>query len=321
MSVAALKRPDLQPVARLDVRLGRPIPFPVYDRNGRLLLAAGQVVTDEKALDALIERGLYSNPRWNTDGFVREVNGGDDDKGPQTEPGSGLGGLAEFKPAKRMRSASAAHRVLKVWPEGGSPEDAMTVKLIGVNEGRSMVISAPERDGKLAFIKEGSLYNFRGFSGELVYEFKAAVHKTRFEPYPYLHIDWPQDWQVSKRRLREARRVTVDIPCILYPDPQKSEGFVKGAITDLSTGGASVQFKDRVPKLGDQVRLAFRVQVAGQQVLFEAVSSVMRQPDPAAVAPSVGLKFDALSDVERLALHAYVYLNLVRELELPLCAE
>ncbi|MDZ7654065.1 MAG: hypothetical protein U5L03_16700 [Burkholderiaceae bacterium] len=63
-----MKSNDLQPVARLDVRVGRPIPFPVYDRSGRLLLAAGQVVTDGKALDALIERGLYANPRWGSDG-------------------------------------------------------------------------------------------------------------------------------------------------------------------------------------------------------------------------------------------------------------
>lgn len=315
-----MKRAELQPVARLDVRVGRPIPFPVYDRSGRLLLAAGQVVTDAKALDALIERGLYANPRWGTEGFVREANAPDDDTGPQTQPGAGFMPHAEAR-AQRKQRCNAVGRVLKVWPEGGSPDDAMSVKLIGVNEGKTLVITAPERDGKLAFVKEGNLYNFRGFSGELVYEFKAAVHKTRFEPYPYLHVDWPQDWQVSKRRLREARRVTVDVPCILYPDAEGAEGFAKGAITDLSTGGASVQFKDRVPALKERVRLAFRLQVAGQMVLFEATCTVMRAPDRAAVEPSVGLKFDGLSDTERLALHAYVYLNLIREIEVPLYAD
>jgi c-di-GMP-binding flagellar brake protein YcgR len=316
-----VKRAELQPVARLDVRVGRPIPFPVYDRSGRLLLAAGQVVTDAKALDALIERGLYANPRWGTDGYVREANGnGEDDKGPETQPGAGFLPPPDARAQRKLR-ANAAWRVLKVWPEGGSAEDAMSVKLIGVNEGKTLVITAPERDGKLAFVKEGNLYNFRGFSGELVYEFKAAVHKTRFEPYPYLHVDWPQDWQVSKRRLREARRVTVDVPCILYPDADSGDGFAKGAIVDLSTGGASVQFKDRVPPLKDKVRLAFRLQVAGQMVLFEATCTVMRAPDPAATEPSVGLKFDNLSDVERLALHAYVYLSLIREIEVPLYAE
>lgn len=315
-----MKSNDLQPVARLDVRVGRPIPFPVYDRSGRLLLAAGQVVTDAKSLDALIERGLYSNPRWGTDGYVREANGSDDDKGPQTEPQ-----FSQMRPpersAARKQRANATWRVLRVWSEGGSPDDAMTVRLIGVNEGKTIVITAPERDGKLAFIKEGNLYNFRGFSGELVYEFKAVAHKTRFEPYPYLHVDWPQDWQVAKRRLREARRVTVDVPCILYPDATSQEGFVKGVIVDMSVSGASVQFKDKVPKLSPQVKLAFRVQVANQQVLFETPSTVMRMPDLAATEPSAGLRFDTLSDTERMALHAFVYMNIVREIEVPLYAE
>ena len=41
---------------------------------------------DAKALDALIERGLYSNPRWGSDGFVREVNGNDDDASCGVDP-------------------------------------------------------------------------------------------------------------------------------------------------------------------------------------------------------------------------------------------
>jgi len=311
---------DLQPVARLDVRVGRPIPFPVYDRSGRLLLAAGQVVNDAKALDALIERGLYANPRWGFDGYVRDPNAADDDKGPQTEPNFSNMRPPESRAAKKQR-ASAAWRVLRVWSEGGSPDDAMTVRLIGVNEGKTIVITAPERDGKLAFIKEGNLYNFRGFSGELVYEFQAVAHKTRFEPYPYLHVEWPNEWQVAKRRLREARRVAVDVPCILYPDAASQEGFVKGVIVDMSTSGVSVQFKDKVPQLSPQVRLAFRLQVASQQVLFETPSTVMRMPDPASAEPSAGLKFDTLSDTERLALHAFVYMNIVREIEVPLYAE
>jgi c-di-GMP-binding flagellar brake protein YcgR len=313
-----MKTSELQPVARLDVRLGRPIPFPVYDRSGRLLLAAGQVVNDARALDALIERGLYCNPRWTwgNDSYVRDV-AIEDDTGPSTDAGYGSARPSGMRSSKRSRP-TPSWRMLRVWSEGSNPDEAMTVKLIGVHEGKTLVITAPERDGKLAFVKEGNVYCFRGFSGELVYEFKAAVHKTRFEPYPYLHVDWPQDWQMSRRRLREARRVTVEVPCIVYPDAECSETFVKAVINDLSVGGASIVFKDRLPKLQPRVKLAFRLQVAGQQVLFEATAEVARQPDKAAAEPSAGLHFDNLSDTERLALHAYVYHQIVREIELPL---
>ena len=313
-----MKTSELQPVARLDVRLGSPIPFPVYDRSGRLLLAAGQVVTDARALDSLIERGLYCNPRWTwgNDGYVRDARMEDED-GPSTDAGFANSRPSTPRSSKRNRP-TPNWRMLRVWSEGSNPDEAMTVKLIGVHEGKTLVITAPERDGKLAFVKEGNVYCFRGFSGELVYEFKSAVHKTRFEPYPYLHVDWPQDWQMSRRRLREARRVGVEVPCIVYPHAEGNEVFVKAVINDLSVGGASVVFKDQVPKLQPRVRLAFRLQVANQQVLFEATADVMRQPDKSAVEPSAGLHFDNLSDTEQLALHAYVYQQIVREIELPL---
>lgn len=313
-----MKPSELQPVARLDVRLGRPIPFPVYDRSGRLLLAAGQVVNDARALDALIERGLYCNPRWTWgyDGYVRDARVDEDDNGPATD-GWGSSRPSGSRASKRNRP-TPSWRMLRVWSEGSNPDEAMTVKLIGVHEGKTLVITAPERDGKLAFVKEGNVYCFRGFSGELVYEFKAAVHKTRFEPYPYLHVDWPQDWQMSRRRLREARRVSVEVPCIVYPDGEGSEVFVKAVINDLSVGGASVTFKDQVPKLQSRVRLAFRLPVGGQQVLFEITADVVRHADKTSLEPSAGLHFDKLSEIERLALHAYVYHQIVREIELPL---
>ncbi len=314
---------DLQPLARLDIRIGKPIPFPVYDRSGRLLLAAGQVVTDPKALNALVERGLYVNPRW-SNGDVMVVDRDDEEEEQEEQQAPefrGMPPLTDGKVQAKKPRALAAWRMLRMWSEGGSADDAMNVKLIGVHEGKSIVITAPERDGKLAFVKEGVMFHFRGFSGELVYEFNAPVQKVRFEPYPYLHVGWPQGWQVGKRRLREARRVRTEVPCILYRDPTKTAEFVKGVLTDLSTGGAALQLKDPIKGRQERVRLAFRLQVAGQQVLFEIDAKPVRLPEVDEQDPSIGLSFTGLDDTQRLALHAYVYLQLVREMETPLLAE
>jgi c-di-GMP-binding flagellar brake protein YcgR len=292
---------DLQPLARIDIRIGKPIPFPVYDRSGRLLLARGQVVSDPRALDALVERGLFVNPRWNSDDVMVVERDDEDDSEGELQPAPefrGMPPLTDGKAQSKKTRPLAAWRMLRMWSEGGSADDAMSVKLIGVHEGKSIVITAPERDGRLAFVKEGVMFHFRGFSGELVYEFNAPVQKVRFEPYPYLHVGWPQGWQVGKRRLREARRVRTEVPCILYRDPATTSAFVKGVLTDLSTGGAALQLKDPINGLNDLVRLAFRLQVAGQQVLFEIDAKPVRRPDA-----------------------DYVYLQLVREMETPLLAE
>ena len=315
---------DLQPLARIDIRIGKPIPFPVYDRSGRLLLARGQVVSDPRALDALVERGLFVNPRWNSDDVMVVEREDEDDSEEELQPAPefrGMPPLTDGKVQSKKTRPLAAWRMLRMWSEGGSADDAMSVKLIGVHEGKSIVITAPERDGRLAFVKEGVMFHFRGFSGELVYEFNAPVQKVRFEPYPYLHVGWPQGWQVGKRRLREARRVRTEVPCILYRDPATTSAFVKGVLTDLSTGGAALQLKDPINGLNDLVRLAFRLQVAGQQVLFEIDAKPVRRPDADEQEPSIGLSFLGLNDAQKLALHAYVYLQLVREMETPLLAE
>lgn len=195
---------DLQPLARVDIRIGAPIPFPVYDRSGRLLLARGQVVADPRALDSLVARGLYVNPRWSRGEGTLADTGGEQPVGNEQPAAEfrGLPPLTNGKGKVRKSREIPAWRLLRMWSEGGSADDAMTVKLVGVHEGKSIVITAPERDGRLAFVKEGVTFFFSGFSGELVYEFNALVQKVRFDPYPYLHIGWPHDWQVGKRRVR-----------------------------------------------------------------------------------------------------------------------
>lgn len=288
------------------------------------MLAAGQVLSDPRALDALVERGLFVNPRWAMVDMVapeREDERADDEESAPAPGSRGMPPLTDGKTASKKGRPLPAWRVLRMWSEGGSADDAMMVKLIGVHEAKSIVITAPERDGRLAFVKEGATFNFRGFSGELVYEFNASVQRVRFEPYPYLHVAWPQGWQVGKRRLREARRVRAEVPCILYHDSANTAAFIKGVLTDLSTGGASLQLKDPITGLPERVRLAFRLHVAGQQVLFEIDAKPVRLPEVTEDEPSIGLCFYGLNDAQHMALHAYVYLQLVREMETPLLAE
>lgn len=180
---------DLFPLARADVEVGKPIAFPVYDRAGRLLLACGQVVSDRRSLEALLQRGMYVNPRWRSDDEPID-RGGRAEERPEDEapaPADVLDSLLLPGAAARGRKRRSipAWRLLHMWSEGGRAEDAMTVTLIGMHEGRSILITAPERDKRLVFVKEGTLFHFRGFSGELVYEFDAPVRKVRFEPFPY----------------------------------------------------------------------------------------------------------------------------------------
>ena len=204
-----------------------------------------------------------------------------------------------------------------MWAKGDTLADAVTVKLIGVHEGHSIVVTAPEDDSLP--VKEGAMYRFRSFSGETIYEFIAPLVKTCSEPFEYLHIGWPQQQHVEKRELRAAPRVKTQLPCMVYPGAQSSGRFVKGTISDLSTGGAAIALHDDLSVFYDEVKVVFQLAVADQDMMIEARARPVRKPDETGER-LMGVSFVALSQTDKLAVHAYVTAQLVRELEIPLYA-
>src|SRR5512142_1702944 len=55
---------DLQPIRKNEIEIGKPLLWPVYDKNKNLLLRDGVVVQTQRQLDLLIANGLYRDPRW-----------------------------------------------------------------------------------------------------------------------------------------------------------------------------------------------------------------------------------------------------------------
>jgi len=212
----------------------------------------------------------------------------------------------------------ASWRVLKMWVNGESLSEAVTVKLIGVHEGHSIVVTAPEDEHALD-VREGALYRFRSFSGESTYEFTAPLLRACSEPFEYLHIGWPAQQHVEKRELRATPRVRTELPCMVYPGTQANGRFVKGTISDLSIGGAAITLHDELSVFYDEVKILFQLAVADQEVMIEARARPVRKPDEAGER-IMGVSFVALAPAEKMALHAYVNAGLVHELEIPLYA-
>lgn len=48
-------------IRKEEIRIGQPLPWPVYDSHGLLLLSKGFIISSERQLDSLVQRGLYSN--------------------------------------------------------------------------------------------------------------------------------------------------------------------------------------------------------------------------------------------------------------------
>lgn len=239
---------------------------------------------------------------------------------PLTVPSSAVQSVPASTVARRPAVRDlASWRVLKMWANGDALADAVTVKLIGVHEGHSIVVTAPE-DSTALPLKDGAMYRFRSFSGESIYEFTAPLLKICSEPFEYLHIGWPQQRHVERRELRAAPRVKTELPCMVYPGGQATGRFVKGTISDLSIGGAAIALHDELSVFYDEVKIVFQVAVAEQDVMIEVRARPVRKPDETGER-LMGVSFVALGQAEKLAVHAFVHTCLVRELEIPLYAQ
>lgn len=299
---------DLSPLAKGDLEIGKALSFPVYDRQGMLLLAAGQSIVTSKQLDELAQKGLYKNPRWSSPSVLQ----------PKQAKGS-------IKPGMEMRSALLKQLAEEPSETGASLKmnligqtDVFPVKLVGAHGREAFVVSHPMKDGSCIFTKEGQNWEFRSFYGLSVYHFTAMVEKVLLSPYPLLVMSWPQEQQLESTPIRSARRVACEVPATVRLNAGDKHPR-NAVVLNLSTGGAELQLTSGgVLTVGEDILLAFQLHVSGRKYLFELPARVVGDHAGQGDKNSYGLAFNVLKDTDFAAIHAFVCEKLVYKLESPL---
>lgn len=301
---------DLSPLPVADIKLGEALPFAIFDRQGKLLLAAGQSVQSSKQLEELAQKGLFHNPRWMTDTFVNPKARGT--VKPETESR-----LVAKKPVAVDPSETGSS--LKMSVEGS--EDSFVVRLIGTLDKEAFIVSHPMRDKSFVFVKEGQIWEFRSFYGRSVYRFTAQVEKVLLSPIPLVIVSWPQETHVESKVIRAARRVSTTLPASMrrLKDAVK-DVFLNGIIENLSTGGLEFSTTHAAPiQKGEQVQLAFQLNFGERKFILEPNAQVM---SISALDEKgqyrYGLAFQDLSDQNFSSIHAYVSDRLIQRIESPL---
>ncbi len=301
---------DLSPLPVADIKLGEALPFAIFDRQGQLLLAAGQSVHSQKKLDELAQKGLFHNPRWMSDTFVNPKARGT--VKPETE---------SRVVAKKAAAAdpSETGSTLKMSVEGA--DEAFVVRLIGTLDKEAFIVSHPMRDKSFVFVKEGQIWEFRSFYGRSVYRFTAQVEKVLLSPIPLVIVSWPQETHVESKVIRAARRVSTTLPASMrrFKD-QVKDVYLNGIIENLSTGGLefSTSHEATIQK-GELVQLAFQLNFGERKFILEPNAQVMSVSSPDDRGQSrYGIAFQDLSDQNFASIHAYVSDRLIQRIESPL---
>lgn len=287
----------LTPDDRKAIVVGRPLPFSIFARDNKLLLAVGRIVPNEFVREGLIRSGIYS---------------GDESGEFETAMGSASqllsGPLADLQSDYRHTSARLQPG-FRMEREG----QALMTRVIGVSEdGTGLIMSGPvNMEGVPTDISAGATWTFRALYAVSAVRFQASVGQVATKPFRYFYVSQLTD--IDTRNVRKWPRTLTALWA-------SRTGEAPRIMTDLSVGGARVAAKDSAPlQQGQSVLLSpsLKLAVSTKELSVNAkVINVYGRADPK--HPQItfyGVQFDKLVDWEQLTLHGYVQEHLCLELD------
>ena len=294
----------LVPVRRADIELGKPLPFAAFDAERNLLLNRGVVVTSEQQIDVLMQKGLFRE-RVRT----KSTSGGDSPDERAPDAAKTQGETLSFDAVKLMPGDT-----LQLQPLLEGQTERFSVHVIGVMKPRSLLVTAPLVDGKLIFVRDGQTYLVRAFSGLNVCAFKARILKSQLQPFPYLHLSYPDS--VQAMRIRKAMRAPASIIVAVH-DSEEGRQCGAGKIVDISVGGARMFSPTKVGEKDQTLWLSFKVMLGDMEEYVKTpavIRAVGEDEDDQGKRMNVfGLQFGDLAQSQRLIIMNMVYQHLLKD--------
>jgi c-di-GMP-binding flagellar brake protein YcgR len=315
----------LQPLRKDDLQIGKPIPYSVYDKDSVLLLGEGCVIESDSVLASLRDNGMFSRQEkaTNKSGLLyqpsvqpglqaanqsSERRGASAESLPVAQAADGVGEdcvIGFFETTLRMGDP------LQLRFDDGS-EERYPVRLIGALEKRSLLITHPQVDGRMTFVKEGQVLKLKALRGKHAYAFEASVLKCQLSPFPYLHLNVPS--QVRATTVRKAYRVTLSAVASVGHTGERAR--VTCNMKDLSIAGTLLNAPREFARVGLTIDIAFRLQVEGESLTFKLAGLIRNVRDideNGGRLSSCGVEFIDLDGEQRRALQLFIYESLLSE--------
>ncbi len=205
---------------------------------------------------------------------------------------------------------------------GDDSEARYYVKVIGYLEERSLLVTAPQSNGKLLRVREGQPLAARMMAGTDLVGFTVSVQRICTAPYAYLHLSYPKDFQSVT--VRKSLRVSLGLAATVQScdiggeeiTPETERHHV--VIRDMSTTGALLAADAPLADTGDCLAVSVNIEVAEavEALTFTVVvRNIKVEPAQEKGRPSLflhGVEFQFADRRESVLLHAFVYEQIVR---------
>ena len=191
----------------------------------------------------------------------------------------------------------------------GQPE-RFSCRLIGCLPGRSILLSVPKQAGKLIKFRVGQKIVVRLMIDNGIGIFAGIVESQTQDPYPILHLGYPD--AVTFKGIRGATRVAVREKIEVTNMNAESKVKVPGFMSDMSVSGARIELGDDIAEIGDTLELKAQVNIRDVKRELILTGVIRSRVDPTdnlseGVLISYGLEFANQPDEQRLVMYAYVF--------------
>jgi c-di-GMP-binding flagellar brake protein YcgR len=194
-------------------------------------------------------------------------------------------------------------------------QDRYATTLVGFMPGQSLIITTPRKQGKPIIVREGQSFTVRMLQGSNIFGFVARVLRSVSTPYPYLHLDYPDE--VETAVVRNAPRVATEIQAVASRPLGSDSTQHAVIIVDISSTGARVINDKTLGEVGTVIQVVHQLQVCGGEDELKVMGMIrnireIRGEDGSSQFVH-GIEFRGLTRFQEVLLCAYVLGGIARE--------
>lgn len=282
---------DFQPVPIETIPLGRPLPWRIYDRNGYIVFARGEIVSGREQLENLQTSGLFQD----LDAPPKNQEAGDWAEFRETAP------IGNFPPQGIKPQIGELVQLLL---PNQIPHRYYSTRLIGYIRNLSVLVTRPA--GNTFVPPEGELVEVRMVTGDNIYAFRSAIQRFCISPTPYMHLDYPLEVRVQKLRKSPRARVNLSVTVT------DAEGGREAArLVNISFEGGQLHASPFIGRPGEMLRLSMHVSMGELKSTLNFDATILHVNATGQNIESnlleYNISFDNVSSVDALWLKALVY--------------
>lgn len=194
-------------------------------------------------------------------------------------------------------------------------QDRYATTLIGFMPGQSLIITTPRKQGRPIIVREGQSFTVRMLQGSNIFGFVARVLKSISTPYPYLHLEYPDE--VETAVVRNAPRVSTEIRATASQPMGGDSTEHAVVIADISSTGARVMHTARLGEVGSVIQIAHPLPVCGGKDDLKVMGMIRNVREVKGDGGNSlfihGIEFRGLTRFQEVLLCAYVLGGIARE--------